>query len=79
MSDSGHDVDELRKHLFETLRALRDEKHPMDIERAKAISDTAQTIINSAKVEVEFIKNVGGAGSGFIPSQPKLRQIRGGG
>jgi hypothetical protein len=31
----------------------------MEIARAKAISDLAQTIINSAKVEIEFAEVVG--------------------
>ena len=49
-------IEDLRDHLFATLEALRDTKNPMPIERAKAISDVAQTIINSAKVEVDFLK-----------------------
>lgn len=44
-------VEDLREHLFETIAGLR--AGTMDIERAKTISDVAQTIINSAKVEVE--------------------------
>ncbi len=39
---------DLRNHLFETLEALKDEEKPMDLERAKAISEIAQTIINQA-------------------------------
>jgi len=50
---------DLRNHLFETLEALKDEEKPMEIARAKAISDVAQTIINSAKVEVEFMEATG--------------------
>jgi hypothetical protein len=50
---------DLRNHLFATLEALRDKEEPMDIQRAKAVCETAQTIINSAKVEVELIKAVG--------------------
>jgi hypothetical protein len=57
----------LRAKLFETLRSLSDPTKPMEIERAKAISDVAQTIINSAKVEVEHLRVTGGSGSGFIP------------
>lgn len=61
-------IEDLRNHLFATLEALQDECNPMDIERAKAISDVAQTIINSAKVEVDFLKATGEAtGSGFFP------------
>ena len=59
----------LRSTLFETLRALGNKAAPMDIERAKAINDVAQTIINSAKVEVEAMRVMGGTGSGFIPNE----------
>lgn len=56
MSD---DINGLRAELFATLRALRDPENPMDISRAKAVSDVAQTVINSVKVEVDFINAVG--------------------
>jgi len=46
-------IENLREVLFFTLEGLRDKTNPMDIERAKAITDVAQTIINSAKVEVD--------------------------
>jgi hypothetical protein len=69
-------INDLRDHLFATLEALRDPETPMDIERARAISDVAQTIINSAKVEVELVKAVGGSepGSVFfvIPEESRL-------
>lgn len=55
-----NNIDDLRNHLFATLEALGDKDEPMEIDRAKAISDVAQTIINSAKVEVDLIKTVGG-------------------
>jgi len=65
-------IDDLRNHLFATLEALQDEENPMDIERAQAISNVAQTLINSAKVEVEYLKATGQTmGSGFIPSDTK--------
>lgn len=57
-------IADLRAHLFGALRGLSDKS--MDIDRAKAIADVSQTIINSAKVEVEHIKVAGGSGSGFI-------------
>lgn len=60
-------IEHLRNHLFATLEALRDENEPMDLARAKAISEVAQVIINSAKVEVDFINAAGGKGSGFLP------------
>lgn len=57
-------ITDLRDHLFEALEALKDPDKPMDPERARAISAVAQTIINSAKVEVDLIKAVGGSGPG---------------
>lgn len=62
-----NDITVLRKHLFETLTALQDKDNPMDIERARAVSEIGQVIINSAKAEVDFIKVAGGKGTGFIP------------
>ena len=49
-------IEDLRNQLFATIEALNDPEKPMDIERAKAIADVAQVIVNSAKVEVEFIR-----------------------
>lgn len=63
----SQDISALRAHLFAALEGLSNTETPMDIERAKAIADVGQTIINSAKVEVDHIKAVGGKGSGFIP------------
>lgn len=62
-------IDDLRNHLFATLEALQDAEKPMDLERARTIASVAQTVINSAKVEVDFIKATGSAGSGFIPEE----------
>lgn len=59
-------IDDLRNHLFATLEALRDKDSPMDIERAKAISNVANSIIETAKVEVKYIEAIGGQGTGFM-------------
>jgi dihydrodipicolinate synthase/N-acetylneuraminate lyase len=62
----SNDITELRTHLFDTLRGLKDGS--MKLETAQAINETAQTIINSAKVEVDHMKVAGGC-SGFISSR----------
>lgn len=67
-------ITDLRNHLFATIEDLRDKDDPMDLDRAKTISDVAQTIINSAKVEVQFIEALGmraGEGTGFISLEDK--------
>ena len=71
-------IEDLRNHLFVAIEALLDEENPMDIDRAKAVADVAQVMINSAKVEVEFMKVTGGTGSGFIENagrRPELKVV----
>ncbi len=63
-------ISDLRDHLFETIERLKDEEKPMDIERAEAIAGVADVIIKSAKVEVDYLKAVGGKGTNFIPDVP---------
>jgi hypothetical protein len=65
-------IEHLRNHLFATLEALRDKENPMDIERAKAISNVANSIIETAKVEVKYLDLVGGKGTGFMADSPAL-------
>jgi hypothetical protein len=44
----------------------------MEIERAKAVANVAQVLIESAKVEVKFLETTGGIeGTGFIPRQER--------
>ena len=63
----NHTISELRDHLFATLQGLRDPDKPLDIDRAKAVAEVAQTIINSAKVEVDHMRVSGRSDStGFI-------------
>lgn len=65
------EIQDLRKILFESMDKLNNGE--MDIEKAKAMTGLAQAVIGTAKVEVEFIKAVGGiaTGTGFIPLEPK--------
>jgi hypothetical protein len=65
-------IEDLRNHLFATLEALQDDEKPMDLDRAKAIAEVSQVIINSAKVEIDFINKVGGTATNFIPGEERL-------
>jgi len=69
-------IEDLRNHLFATIEALLDDEKPMDIDRAKAVADVAQVMINSAKAEVEFMKVTGGTGSGFIENTGRLPALK---
>lgn len=62
----SNSIDTLRDHLFAAPASLGDKESPMDIDRAKAICDVGQVIINSAKVEVEYARVTGKAGSAFL-------------
>lgn len=70
-------IEDLRNHLFETIELLKDEESNMDIQKAKTIAGVAQVIVNSAKVEVDFLKAIGstGTGSGFIPEENPNKQL----
>jgi hypothetical protein len=74
-----NDINALRRALFETLAALRDKEKPLDIERAKAINETAQTLINTAKVEVDFCRVTGQTvASGFLPASETPKRLSAG-
>jgi len=61
---------DLRNHLFEVMERLKDDENPMDIARAKAVVEAAQTLINSAKVEVEFLNAIDSSeATGFFDTQ----------
>jgi hypothetical protein len=62
---------DLRNHLFATLEGLQDEDKPLDVDRAMAISDVAQKIINTGKLELHMLDLVGQkAHSDFLGSFP---------
>jgi hypothetical protein len=63
-------IQDLRHHLFETIEMLKD--GDIEIDKARAISEVAQVIINSAKVEVQFLKEMGSnRHTGFIQLENK--------
>ena len=59
-------IEDLRNHLFTCIENILDEEKDFDLDKAKAVSELAQTIINSAKVEIQFLDSIGGKGTGFI-------------
>lgn len=62
MSGTKNKMADLRNHLFQALERLNetDAKNEMrmdrELDRARAIAEVAQVVVNSAKVEVEYIK-----------------------
>jgi hypothetical protein len=52
-------LQDLRDHPFAQLEALNDKENPLDLDRAKAVCQTASQIIDSARVEVKYIEVTG--------------------
>ena len=62
-----NDISALRSTLFSVLEGLKD--GTCKIDQAKAINETAQTLINTAKVEVDFMRASGKTiDSDFLPA-----------
>jgi len=69
-------IEDLNNHLFMTIELLIDGDAGMTTDKAKAIADCAQTLINGAKVQNEFLKLQGSdqvltSPALFIPKQHK--------
>ena len=62
----ANNIELLRDQLFKTLEALNNKEAPMPTDRAKAVAEVAQVIINSAKVEVEHLRVTQGSGAAFF-------------
>lgn len=56
-------INDLRDHLFETIEMLKDGDKKMDLDKAKTIAEVAQVIVNSAKIEVDYLRVTGASES----------------
>jgi hypothetical protein len=63
-----HELSDVREFMFDQMKRLADPECDLDkeLKRSQAIVDVGKTLIDSAKVEVEFIKVTNSLGSGFI-------------
>ena len=59
-------IDQVRSALLDTLADLRNRENPMDIERAKAVAQVASVLVDTAKVENEYLKITGQDCSKFL-------------
>lgn len=65
----------LRDHMFSTLAGLKE--GTIDIEKAKVMGEIGQVLINTAKVEVDFIRANNGGRSEFLENSgvtPRVTQ-----
>jgi hypothetical protein len=69
-------VSDLREVLFSQLEALKDPEKDLhtEVARARAMSDIARTVLESAKVEADYMRASGAEiASSFIPTSDSNR------
>jgi hypothetical protein len=64
MTTPANNIETLRQHLFATLESVK--KGDLDLERARAVNELAKTIVDTARVEVDFIRATDGTESSFL-------------
>lgn len=70
----SHTLTDLRKNLFDALQGIKD--GTIELDKARAINEVSKTIIDTAKVEVDYIRTLGGEGhSTFIPTADQPTRI----
>jgi len=74
---ASKDLKGLREHLFDTIERLKDKDNPMEVDRAKAVAQVAGVILDSAKVEIGYMRATGAASeSDFISTPEPQRRPR---
>jgi hypothetical protein len=69
-------IEDLRETLFTVIESVQHKDNPMPIDQAKMVAELAQTIINTAKVEVDYLRATDEIkGSGFISANPRGKEI----
>jgi hypothetical protein len=71
MSDSSgnsntktQDLSALRAHLFEAIAGVR--AGTLDLDKARAVNEIGKTLVDTARVEVEYLRATGGGESTFL-------------
>jgi hypothetical protein len=59
-------INDLRETLFATLEAVKN--GTMDLDKARQVNEVAKTIVETAKVEVDYLRVTGGGESEFLSS-----------
>lgn len=59
-------IEQVRQMLMDTLSDLRNRENPMDIERARAVATVAGVLVDTAKVENDYLKITGQDRSNFL-------------
>lgn len=57
-------ISDLREALFATLEGVK--AGTVDLDKARAVNEVAKTIVETAKVEVDYLRVTGGGESEFL-------------
>lgn len=60
----SQDITSLREHLFAAIEGVK--SNTLDLDKARVINEIGKTIVDTAKVEVDYLKVTGGGESQFI-------------
>ncbi|MDM0032092.1 hypothetical protein QTI33_08060 [Variovorax sp. J22P271] len=63
-------INQLRQHLLDTLTDLRNRDNPMEPDRARAVAQVASVLVDSAKVEVDYLKATDQTHTPFLEVPP---------
>lgn len=69
-SNTTPHITQVRQSLLDTLADLRNRDNPMEIKRAKAVAQVAGVLVDTAKVENEYLKITGQSQSKFLETPP---------
>ena len=74
---SNPHINELRSALMDTLKDLRDRENPMDVKRAMAVAQVATVLVETARVENDYLKLTGQDRSAFLeqPADAHVAQL----
>lgn len=65
----GKTIQDLREVLFQTIEGVRN--NSVELDKARTINELGKTLIDSAKVEVDFLRVTEGDASSFLGAEKK--------
>lgn len=63
-NENYDDLTSLRAHLFEAIRAVK--AGQIDLDKARAVNELGRTLVDTARVEVDYLRATGGGESAFL-------------
>ena len=77
MTTQRNHIDTVRAHLLDTLADLRNRDKPMEVDRARAVAQVASVIVDTARVEVDYLKATNQTSTPFMDAQKTVTTTEG--